>query len=198
MIHIRSQVKTRQSQSDKFYKNAKNLNFEILQETLHVTYLLKLRGKIMRDGCGTDAGGTDRWTDGWSETYIPPNNFVARGGYNNVFYIIVGKMVQLYFGLKRYELNHKAIIHPSFDYMQIKLPNWYNESVAQLMVGKLDCFGNENSHLNDQVCKQLALWKWNYVYHQQAWCWQSSLWIYWCHTHRIYNVNNFDVVKHAQ
>ena len=29
------------------------------------------------------AGQTDGWTDGRTETNIPPNNFVVRGGYNN-------------------------------------------------------------------------------------------------------------------
>ena len=38
-IHIRSQVKTRESQSYKLKKNAKNSNFEILQETLHGMWL---------------------------------------------------------------------------------------------------------------------------------------------------------------
>ena len=39
VIHIGSQVKTRQSQSYKFYNIAKNSNFEILQETLYGTHL---------------------------------------------------------------------------------------------------------------------------------------------------------------
>ena len=47
-FHIRSQVKTRQSQSYKFKKNAKNLNFDILQETLHATHLLKLLDKMYK------------------------------------------------------------------------------------------------------------------------------------------------------
>ena len=46
VIHIRSQVKTRQSQSYKFKKNAKNSNFEILQQTLHLANLLKLLDKM--------------------------------------------------------------------------------------------------------------------------------------------------------
>ena len=100
VIHIRPQVKTRQSQSYKFKKNAKNSNFEILQEPLHATHLLKLFDKMYKyemdptrtigatertrdtwrtqDGCGTD-GRTDEQTDGWSETNIPPNNFLVRG-----------------------------------------------------------------------------------------------------------------------
>ena len=48
VIHIRSQVKTRQSQSYKFFKIAKNSNFEILQEYLHVTHLLKLLDKMYK------------------------------------------------------------------------------------------------------------------------------------------------------
>ena len=91
MIHIRPQVKTRQSQSYKFKKIAKNSNFEILLETLHATHLLKLFHKMYKyemdptrtvgatertrdagltlDGCGTD-GRTDRRTE-WNQ-YPPP------------------------------------------------------------------------------------------------------------------------------
>ena len=47
MIHIRSQVKTRQSQSYKFKKTEKKSNLEILQETLDATHLLQLLDKIM-------------------------------------------------------------------------------------------------------------------------------------------------------
>ena len=42
VIHIRSQVKKSNSQSYKFKKNDKNSNFEILQEALHVSHLLKM------------------------------------------------------------------------------------------------------------------------------------------------------------
>ena len=86
MIHIRSQVKTRQSQSYKFKKIAKNTNFEILQETLHATHLLKLIDQMYKyemDPIKT-VGATERTrdagrTDGQSETSIPPtNNFVVR------------------------------------------------------------------------------------------------------------------------
>ena len=94
VIHIRSQVKTRQSQSYKFKKIAKNPNFQILPETLHATHLLKLLDKMYEyemDPTKTvgatertrDAGRTDGQTDGRSETSIPPNNFVVRGGYND-------------------------------------------------------------------------------------------------------------------
>ena len=66
VIHIRSQVKRRQSQSYKFKKNATNSNFEILQETLYATHLLKLLEKMCKyemdptrdTGCRTD-GRTD-------------------------------------------------------------------------------------------------------------------------------------------
>ena len=66
-------------------------NFEILQETLHATHLLKLLYKMHKyemDPTRTveateqtrDAGRTwDGRTDGRSETNIPPNNFVVRG-----------------------------------------------------------------------------------------------------------------------
>ena len=48
VIHIRSQVKRRQSQNYKFKKIAKNSNFEILQETLHKSHLLKLLDKMYK------------------------------------------------------------------------------------------------------------------------------------------------------
>ena len=88
VIHIRSQVKTTQSQSYKFLKIAKISNFKILQETLHATHLLKLLYKMHKyemDPTRTveatertrDGGRTrDGRTDGRSETNIPPNNFV--------------------------------------------------------------------------------------------------------------------------
>ena len=89
VIHIRSQ-ETRQSQSCEFWKIAKNSNLSILQETLHMTHLLKLLDKMCKyemDPTRTvgatertqDAGRTDGQTDGRSETNIPPNNFVVRG-----------------------------------------------------------------------------------------------------------------------
>ena len=81
VIHIRSQVKRRQSQSYKFKKIAKNSNFEILQETLHATHLLKLLDKMCKyemDPTRTvgsteqtrDVGRTDGQTDGRTETNI--------------------------------------------------------------------------------------------------------------------------------
>ena len=90
VIHIRSQVKTRQSQSYKFSKNAKNSNFEILQQTLQVTHILKLLDKMYKyemDPTRTvgateqtrDAGCPDGWPAGRSETNIPHKNFVVWG-----------------------------------------------------------------------------------------------------------------------
>ena len=64
-IHIRSQVKTRQSQSYKFKKIAKNSNFAILQETLHATHLLVLLDKMCKyemDPTRT-VGATERTLD---------------------------------------------------------------------------------------------------------------------------------------
>ena len=104
VIHIRSQVKIRKSQSYKFKKNAKHSNLKILQETLHTTHLLKLLDKIYEykmDQTKTvgateqtwDAGrmdrGTDRWKDrrtdrrmdGVKPIYTPPTTLL-RGGYN--------------------------------------------------------------------------------------------------------------------
>ena len=89
LIHIRTQVKTRQSQSYKFKKIAKNSNFAILPETLHATHLLKLLDKMYeyeKDPIRTVGATewtreceTDGRTDGRSETNIPPNNFVVWG-----------------------------------------------------------------------------------------------------------------------
>ena len=65
------QVKTRQSQSHKFKKIAKNSNIQILQETLHTTRLLKLLDKMCKhemDPTRT-VGVTERtWDAGWTST----------------------------------------------------------------------------------------------------------------------------------
>ena len=89
VIHIRSQVKRRQSQSYKLKKIAKNSNFEILQEAWNVTHRLKLLDMMYKyemDQTRTvgateqtrDAGWTDGQTEGRSEINIPHNNFVVR------------------------------------------------------------------------------------------------------------------------
>ena len=99
VIHISSHVKTRQIQSYKFWKIAKNAYFKILQETLHVTHFLNLLDKMYkyeidptrtggateqaRDAGQTD-GQTDRRMDGVKPIY-PPNNFIVQGGYNQPF-----------------------------------------------------------------------------------------------------------------
>ena len=66
MIHIRSEVKTRQSQS---YKLKKIPIIEILQETLHATRILKLLAKMYKhemDPTRT-VGATERICDaGWT------------------------------------------------------------------------------------------------------------------------------------
>ena len=65
VIHIRSQVKIRQSQSNKFIKIAKNSNYEILHRTLHRRHLLKLLDKMYEyemDPTRT-AGATERTRD---------------------------------------------------------------------------------------------------------------------------------------
>ena len=79
-------VKTRQIQSYKFWKIAKNSNYESLHSTLQTTKLLKLLDNMHRyemDPTRT-VGATERTqdagrTDGRSETNIPPNNFALRG-----------------------------------------------------------------------------------------------------------------------
>ena len=77
VINIRYQVKTRQSQSHKFKKNAKNLKLEILQETLYATHLLKWLDKVYNKIYEMDptrtVGTTERtqsagWKGGRSET----------------------------------------------------------------------------------------------------------------------------------
>ena len=67
-------------------KIAKNSNFEIWQETPYATHLLKLLDKMYEyEMDPTRTVGTTEWTqdagrtDGWSETNIPPNNFVVQG-----------------------------------------------------------------------------------------------------------------------
>ena len=73
MIHTRSQVKRKQSQSYKFKTNAKNLNFAILQETLHVTHPLKLLDKMYNyamDPTRT-VGATEQTRDGRTDGVKP-------------------------------------------------------------------------------------------------------------------------------
>ena len=56
-------------------------NFDILQEYLHATHLLKLLDKMYKYEKDTECrmeGRTDRQTDGWSETNLP-NNFIMQG-----------------------------------------------------------------------------------------------------------------------
>ena len=96
VIHIRSQVKTRQSQSYKFKKFAKNSNFEILQQTLQATHLLKLLDKMCKyemDPTRTvgatertqDAGRMDGWTDVRTHRVKPiyPPTTTLCWGYNH-------------------------------------------------------------------------------------------------------------------
>ena len=95
VIHIRSQVKSKQSQSYKFKK--KRPKIQILQQTLHATYLVKLIDKMCKyemdptktvgatewtqDAARTDGrtdGQTDRWMDGVKPIY-PPTTSLCRG-----------------------------------------------------------------------------------------------------------------------
>ena len=63
VIHIRSQVKTRQNQSYKVYKIAKSSNLKILQYILHAIYLLKLLDKMYKyDLDPTRTVGATEWT----------------------------------------------------------------------------------------------------------------------------------------
>ena len=95
LIHIRSQVKTRQSQSYKFEKFAENSNFEILQKTftwhffwsclkrcVNMKWIQLILWKI-QSGHASVHRRMDRWkdrqTDGQHETSIPPFNFIEAG-----------------------------------------------------------------------------------------------------------------------
>ena len=63
VIHIRSQVKTRQNQSYKVYKLGKSSNFKILQYILHAIYILKLLDKMYKyDLDPTRTVGATEWT----------------------------------------------------------------------------------------------------------------------------------------
>ena len=79
-FHIRSQGKTRQSQSYKFKKKLPKI--QILQKTLHATHLLKWLDKMYKyemDPTRTvgateqtqDAGRTGGWMDGLKPIYPP-------------------------------------------------------------------------------------------------------------------------------
>ena len=90
MIHIRSQVKTRQNKS-KLQILKDYQNFKILQETLHVTHLLKLLNKMYKyemdptrtlgatERLGMWDGRTDRRTDWVKPIYLPTT--LLCGGY---------------------------------------------------------------------------------------------------------------------
>ena len=89
VIHITSRVKTRQSQSYKFKKIAKNTNFEILPKTLYATHLLKLLDKMYKyemDATKTvgatertrDAGRTDGQTDGRTDGRMEWNQYTPQ------------------------------------------------------------------------------------------------------------------------
>ena len=97
VIHIRSHVIKRQSQSYKFQEFAKNSNIGILQKPLHATQLLKLLymmckyemdpTSIVEDTewtrfCPQMDRRTVGRTDGWRETSIPPFELRWSGGYN--------------------------------------------------------------------------------------------------------------------
>ena len=97
-IHISSHVKTRQSQSNKFWKIAKN---SILHKTLHQTHLLKWLDNMYkyemdptrtvgatertRDAGWTD-GRTDGRTDGVKPIYTPTSSLF--GGINTEMSVI--------------------------------------------------------------------------------------------------------------
>ena len=87
VINIRSQVKTRQSQSYKFEKIAQNSNFGILQTNSKKTHLLKLLDKMYKyqmdptRAVGTteqtrNAGRTDGRKE-WNQ-YSPPSTSLCR------------------------------------------------------------------------------------------------------------------------
>ena len=125
VIHIRSKIKTRQSQSYKLKKNAKNSNFEILQKALHATHLLKLLDKMYKyemDPTTTvgatertrNAGRMDGWTDGQTdgqtegrnETSIPPTTSL----YNNIWKLIPphGKFIWCLINTSRVKIHNAS------------------------------------------------------------------------------------------
>ena len=94
VIHIRSQVQTRLSQSYNFWNNAKISKFESLNNTSHSKYLLKLLDKMYKyemdstrtvgaaewtTDAGRTEGQTDRRADGRSETIIAPTSSLCGG-----------------------------------------------------------------------------------------------------------------------
>ena len=111
VIHIRCQVKTRQSQSYKFWKIAKYSNFEILQEIILATHLLKLLDNMNKyemdptrtvdttertPGAEQTDGRTDERTDGRAEWnhYTPPPpppppTTSLCGGYNDWIWLFI-------------------------------------------------------------------------------------------------------------
>ena len=93
VIHIRSQVKTRQSQSCQ--KIAKNWNLEILQETLYATHLLAFLDKIINmiwiQPEQTRDGRTDRRTDGVKPMLCDPKIIAIYMKLNeNIAFVSVG------------------------------------------------------------------------------------------------------------
>ena len=74
MIHIRSHVKIRQSQSYKFLKITKNSNFDILQKSLQATHLLHVLDKMYKYviGLKRTVGATEQTRDaGWTDRVKP-------------------------------------------------------------------------------------------------------------------------------
>ena len=98
-------------------KNCQNFKFyEILQETLHATHLLKLLYKMYKyvmDPTRTveatertrDAGRTqDGRTDGWSETNIPPQQLRCAGGIIRHLFSATSSFVQHFVAIGEFKL----------------------------------------------------------------------------------------------
>ena len=87
VIHIRSQVKRRQSHSNKILKNFEKFKFWNLQETLHMTHLVMFLDKMYKYEKYPikTVGATERTLnvgqpDTGSETNIPPNHVCCAEG----------------------------------------------------------------------------------------------------------------------
>ena len=97
------QIQVKTSQSYKFKKIAKTFNFQILQENLHVTHLLKLLDKMCKyemDPTRTvgvtertrDAGWTDGQTDGRTDRRTDVSQYEQT---HNMMPVWTGKLSEL-------------------------------------------------------------------------------------------------------
>ena len=130
LIHVGSQVKTRQSQNYKFKEFAKSSTFWILKQTLDATHFLKLLDKmckyeidqasIVEDTeqtlfCPQTDGRTDRRTR-WNQYTIPPSTSLS-GGYNNVAFVPADTIWQ---AIRRIASHNRVLVRIKKQWMQYK------------------------------------------------------------------------------